>query len=388
MGFDTDKVVYLRLSREDDRIIFYYYFEGEEINEFNTIELKNCNSIKMNKKGYSIECDIFKNSEKDEDLFSKTKFVYRGKEYSEKDEDFIFDADIRVFPRVFNINFKYSELDKEVSFHISGGEISCDFSNEKVLKLQEYLGGLQLPISLLDTYKELCEIFLIDNDYVYKGYLIVTDKKTNNDISLDYFSSFHNSKYTIQEGDRTIKYRRRNGVSSVNIDIHDDDYKFSILVDGVNKIENELELQKYLMGLIFPISIDKVYKKICEISLGDVGKYSRVVLSVFKNDINTDLIDLSNGNLERFGMTKNNKTVFLDNKDNFLYKMIDENVNLTVEMDKNGKTKIEVSTDSHQDMSEYMDSLALYDVNCVTTEKEKTRKLVRKMFQNNDDDSD
>ena len=54
--------------------------------------------------------------------------------------------------------------------------------------------------------------------------------------------------------------------------------------DGVYRIKNEKELISYLTSLTFPVEIDLVYKKICEISLGDINIYPEFCLKVTKYD--------------------------------------------------------------------------------------------------------
>ena len=86
-------------------------------------------------------------------------------------------------------------------------------------------------------------------------------------------------------------------------------------IDGTYKLKNEKELFSYLNSLVFPIDIDLVYKKICEISLGDINVYPEFSLRVNKYD-NIDGLDevvdeitLKNGELEDFIITKDGKTI-------------------------------------------------------------------------------
>lgn len=50
------------------------------------------------------------------------------------------------------------------------------------------------------------------------------------------------------------------------------------------EIKNELELEQYLASIITSISVDEVFKKICEISLDDESKFSKVDLTIKKED--------------------------------------------------------------------------------------------------------
>jgi len=49
------------------------------------------------------------------------------------------------------------------------------------------------------------------------------------------------------------------------------------------EIKNELELENYLVNLFTLVSVDEVYKKICEISLDDESKFSKVDLILNKD---------------------------------------------------------------------------------------------------------
>ena len=93
--------------------------------------------------------------------------------------------------------------------------------------------------------------------------------------------------------------------------------------DGIYRLKNEKELVNYLNSLVFPIDIDLVYKKICEISLGDILVYPEFSLRVNKFD-NTDGLEevvdeitLKNGMLEDFIITRDSKTIRIDGNDNY-----------------------------------------------------------------------
>lgn len=50
-------------------------------------------------------------------------------------------------------------------------------------------------------------------------------------------------------------------------------------------IKNELELEEYLLALDTEVLIDKIYKKICELSLDDESKFSKIDLTILKDGI-------------------------------------------------------------------------------------------------------
>jgi len=115
--------------------------------------------------------------------------------------------------------------------------------------------------------------------------------------------------------------------------VEKNDYELCLLVlksndmnfdeKGVYRLKNEKELVSYLNSLVFPVNIDLVYKKICEISLGDASLYSDFSLRVNKFDnIDgleevTDEITLRNGVLEDFIITRDSKTIRIDENDNY-----------------------------------------------------------------------
>jgi len=82
-------------------------------------------------------------------------------------------------------------------------------------------------------------------------------------------------------------------------------------------LKNEKELEQYLSKLTFPVAIDEVYKKVCELSLGPVSQYPKLTLKVTKgkdrwSSVTTDLIAMDNGQLTDFVITKNEKTISFD----------------------------------------------------------------------------
>jgi hypothetical protein len=87
-----------------------------------------------------------------------------------------------------------------------------------------------------------------------------------------------------------------------------------ITPDGDFELKNTEELQKYLLGLSFPISIDEVYKRLCEISLSPVSKFPSLTLKGTKKvgeeePKTTDLVVMVDGEIKEFAMTKNGDTI-------------------------------------------------------------------------------
>ena len=160
------------------------------------------------------------------------------------------------------------------------------------------------------------------------------------------------------------------------------------VIDGVHILNNEEELEKYLTGLVFPIQIDEVYKKICEITSANPSEYNVFCLEVSKlekSETKTDIIDLRRGNLEKFGMTINNKTILLDNNGNCLYKILG---NETVPVDfsinsSDENVSCSFSINDGYTLEDYTDTFFQYDINTAREEIANVKKRVRVMLNKN-----
>ena len=86
-------------------------------------------------------------------------------------------------------------------------------------------------------------------------------------------------------------------------------------------MENEEQLQQYLLGLTFPLEINEVYKKISEISTSSVNEYPSFKIEVKreKNNKTTDAMSLNHGQLKKFIITKGGKTITIDSDGNWIY---------------------------------------------------------------------
>lgn len=135
------------------------------------------------------------------------------------------------------------------------------------------------------------------------------------------------------------KYTRHYSMYGYYSSIVKDGYKLNVsLYDGVSVYDNEdikiiqseKELEEYLVNLEFPVKIDEVYKRIYEIIGQEIDKYLTLKIEVSNeiytnNDLRkyntTDIIKLDNGELVEFGMTMDNRTIFIDKDDNWSYKI-------------------------------------------------------------------
>ena len=155
------------------------------------------------------------------------------------------------------------------------------------------------------------------------------------------------------------------------------------------KLDNEEELMKYLCGLEEPVSILDIYKEICNTYIDDVKEYPKFSLKRIKimddgNLKTTDLISLNNGNLDRFGMTVNGITVFLDSDDNWLFEMSADNV-MPVSFSMSslrGKINCTLSFDEKYDLKKYTEQVITSDIDVAFGEVERVKKRVRELFNN------
>lgn len=154
------------------------------------------------------------------------------------------------------------------------------------------------------------------------------------------------------------------------------------------ELDNYLELEKYLTSLTFPCSILDVYKKICEISLTDVNKYSSLSLSFSRkldenNKIETDKIYLCYGDLFELKMTTlDGKVINMYQTGDFSYTLTDETVSFSVKELRNDQVSYSVTTSTDKKMDDYMDGLMTYDINIARRELGAAKKKVREMFPN------
>ena len=151
------------------------------------------------------------------------------------------------------------------------------------------------------------------------------------------------------------------------------------------RLHNEGELANYLSHLEFPIEIGEVYKKICEISLGNVSDYPFVSLCAISNGLETDTLDIEEGEWQIFKKTKGGKTVVICQNGTWAYKSRNDDASgnkatiFTINYEKNGiRCDIHAKTDSELD--NYIDNLASNNVSTAREEVEDTKKLIKQIF--------
>lgn len=401
LGFEPRKKIYLsRCSGEVGEVYLFYGYGSYDNNVNNIIVLSGFGKIELNKldSKMSYECTFDKNT------YGKVDVKQIGDQYSKKENGISYFRNIIKLNDGDEIYIKVEDkvLEQGISINIKLKNYWDSYfrvSNEKVL--QDYLKELKYPISIEKVYSDICFI-LSDSINRYKNITLTNynpsefyanrEAKSYLKYSVDDFGE----RIDVVSDDKNVSYKRRFFNNKVDIDVNYDDYKIYFEVDfddfeySTRRLENEKELQRYLMNLTFPISIEKVYKDICEISLGDVSKYSRIVLQCCdnkKNGMVSDLIVLENGNLEKFGMTKNDKTMFIDKYGNFSYRISDLETDFSVNISGDDKNKCEMFAKSSKYMDDYIDSLIVYDISDARKEKEETKKLVKKIFYSNENGS-
>lgn len=390
MGFDLNEQVFLRLYKNDGSKTYLFYDNLDE----KVMTLLDSNFIELEINGVKFTYDCIYNRNVDGKVY-----VEMMKSQRIKNEDGIsYICDIEKINRrnIINIVMENKNLDQGIELKFSNkrySTINFTLRNEKVL--QDYFKSLKYSKNIEDIYCDICYILKDEiikyNNVILNCYNPSTLKKNINS-SLEYIFDDSYEKISVISDGIEKSYLRNYSNDKVDINVSYNDYRFYLEVYygagfSTRKLDNEKELMKYLVGLTFPISIVDVYKKICEISLGDVSKYSRIVIrccNVKDNVKETDLIVLEDGNFGEFGITKNDKTIFIDKYGNYTYRMSDLTTDVEISISSDDRTKCEISTKDGNCMDEYIDSLLVVtDINDARYEKEETKKLVRTIFDKN-----
>ena len=120
----------------------------------------------------------------------------------------------------------------------------------------------------------------------------------------------------------TAYFTLTNGEYSLSIEIkRPESIKVDVFSNYVFRLEDEKQLQQYLLGLTFPLEINEVYKKICEISTSSLNEYPSFKIEVKRklNNKTTDMISLNHGQLQNFIITKGGRTITIDSYGNWSY---------------------------------------------------------------------
>lgn len=254
----------------------------------------------------------------------------------------------------FNCHFNNSNNDANISlrwgsFIDSGPEFIIDYQNEK--RTYDYR----------EAYKDKPARLNLQQ------YII---KNVDNNNSCSRYLSPHSAYFTLknEQHSLTITIERPESI------------KKSGLGDCVFRLKKEDELQQYLLGLTFPLDINEVYKKICEISLDSITEYPKFDLEVKsqineKQDKTTDMISLRYGLLNIFIITREGKTVTIDSAGNWSY----ASPELAVSQEKNGNINYSLNSISYDEISSLASPLEQF--NMVSQEVEQVRTLTKTLLK-------
>lgn len=299
-----------------------------------------------------------------------------------------------------NVSKKFGEVLINVGFKASDEIVLCKYQ-EKTLSFTYIVNGK-------NPYKKNTIWLSFENADNKNPHIIVTTGSKNTKSRMVYQAERTNknkigNKFEIisysSEDKRYGMLSRRYDEMNAEFFVEKDDYELHLSVkepmylflkrngDGIYRIKNEKELINYLTSLRFPVEIDSVYKKICEISLGNISLYPEISLKVTKYDMEegledvTDMIEIVDGKFSSFGMTRNGKTIILDSDGNWTYEKKLSDMTAIVQYDNDddkfsygsvydgglGTEKLEEVTHSE------MRDIAINDIDT-------TKKLVRSML--------
>ena len=396
LGIEPDKkVIFMKNIVNNGRISLFYWIDGESSYDKNRmITLLNPNGIELRDGNtlVSYECYYDKNKdnkvrlEEDHNKYwidGKAIFYSRNIFYDKDGDTITLFINNEKLNQSINIVIRYDD------------RFRTDFKINNESVLIDYLTNLSPSVLLKDIYKKVREIsFELD---MYSK--ITISRSINKNISsyeYIYNTIFDFEEIKIKDKNKYVSYRRSSDDSKIVMNVVNDKIKINLeIVDehldcrGM-RLNNEEELVEYLMNLDYPLSIDKVYKDIYRISLGDVSEYSKVLFQcsdILNNGKVTDMFILEDGNLEKFGMTKNGKTMFINKDGSFRYQVSDtvSDIDLSIMPDNRVKYEVVSNNDMYDD---YNNLLITYcNISDARSEKEKIKRLVKRVFNKDKKDS-
>ena len=270
--------------------------------------------------------------------------------------------------------------------HIRGYYIECYKDKEYLFKLGfVYSDSFSRTPKLIVTYPHsiIQKTYEIDYEPVKNQpkitlYLTTSEHKYSSGTKYLRNYNWEDAEYIISKGENQFVLKV------------DKPYDLQNPKEHYYRLNNEEELVNYLSKLEFPIEIEEVYKKICEISLGEnISEYPFIHICVTKEGMATDTLDIDEGEWHTFRKTKGDKTVVLYQNGTWEYEL-SSNDNLenkttvfSMTCEKDGiSCNIQAKTDSELD--DYTKTLVGYDISTARSEVENTRKLVLKMTNQKD----
>lgn len=216
------------------------------------------------------------------------------------------------------------------------------------------------------------ECFRDANGEIIPNFTLVSyDVQFSNDILYHRILSLENACYVIKSGAYSLEFLIGKPLNLEN--------------KGAFKLVNEDKLVEYLSSLVFPIKIDEVYKRICDISLGDISKYPLLSIEVTKYNLNvsgsviTDLILLRDGELVRFGMTKDEKTIIVDANGSWEYDTLESTVSFSV-TDTDDNIGLNLRAKTKGNIDDYTTDSAYNDMTTARKEVDLVRRKVSETF--------
>lgn len=404
LGFSLDKTLYLKRDKSSDKLTINYGYENK-LDENKRLTLSeryggwepNYGSIIIS----DGSCEKYYYSKEEEADF----VIVKVEEIVAKEKDGVtIISDYMSTQMIITIK---KEDSLEIKLNCKG---NFNFEIKNELKLEEYLASLTLPVLVEDVYKKICEISLGDESNFLD--LELTLKKENKELAslinskTTYSSGLFNGevKFKIKDSSRDISYQRYLPCKYIAVLWGDDSYAVKIIIENGDygfclsvkandfpknlnftnyELDNEIELRDYLLHLEFPIKIEEVFKRICEISLGDISKYIMIKLDCSYKGVKINSLYLRDGKFNFYKDIRDEKEISVDNEGNFIYKSKNEESSYSIEISGNTIKKYEYESDIGIDMStdNKLENPMQMVIDEIKQEKVRTRKLIDEIIK-------
>lgn len=235
------------------------------------------------------------------------------------------------------------------------------------------------------AFKNRGSMITIENENKMMSYAVNNNNKFSLDVEKIYVSDVM---------EYTRHYYANSSIMWFNSNVDDKDYilKLSIFKnlneDDILKLDNEIELEKYLCSLSLPCNLIDVFKKICEISKIDLNQYDSFSLSLHKKNKRYQQesevishIDFMHGEFRSLSYIKEGKKINYKSSGDWSYEMIDEDdlVKLSINV-KGDKVDCKINSNSESELDDYFKDLVVYDMGLVKSEINNVKRLVKSNF--------
>lgn len=280
------------------------------------------------------------------------------------------------------IEKRFGNLLKDIGINNEELCIFSEFNQENLsFKCSFYDAEDDATISLRYGNMDFMDQLIIEYNGCVKRYdfLPATDKRTEK-LSLSSFSK--------KIDDNDLKLYRYISEYNYNCDIYDNNNRVFINIsypemlkeNEINPYIDEEKMEELLSSYKFPIKIDELCKKITEAFKIDCNSFPKISIKIKKmegyNEKElTDEVLFKKGEFKKFVITKDQKTLSLDNFDNWSYVSSEYNVA------KNQDNKISYGfKESSSENLFFMDCPAVH-IAQAKTEIEEAKKLTKTIFQ-------